>query len=680
MQLIYWLVAIILSSGAGYWVYRSDKRRAVPFPWITSALRSLLVFFTLLLILVPTISITKNIIEKPIVLLLQDDSRSIGEALGNDSIAYRKNVEALVSRLSDQYKVVQWGFGNTFTSDSIFQYRQQATDISAALARAQDFYGTQNLGAVILASDGIFNQGINPLFQQSALHSPLYTVGIGDTTRQKDIAITRTYANKVVTINSDFEIRADIVAELCKGYNNSVVIKEDGNMLASAPLAISSDKYDHAVSYTIKATKAGLHHYVLSVPEAEGEKNTANNRKDVFVDVVEEKKNILIVSAAPHPDVNAIKEALAGIESYKVTVCGADNMPASLAPYNVLILHGLPSSRNNIAPQILASRKPVWFILSNQTNNIAFNSMQELTHTTFVSALPHDVIGNYNPAFNTFTLPQTIGSVTDKMPPLSVPAGDINITPGSNILFTQKDETASSHAPLWILQQGVVPTALLAGEDIWRWRLYEFKNFNQHSVIDECIRQTVAFLAANNNEKPFTVSLSKYVWSDQEPITMNAALLNASNEQVNTPDVQLTVTDSAGKKQDFSFERNGSAYSLNLGIWAGGTYTYVAKTTYNDKAYTAAGSFVVESIPLELMESGADYALLYGLAKKYNGGFVAAANVSSLYDSISHNEHVKPLIQTNTETVPLVDRKWYFFLILLIAVAEWLLRKYWLAQ
>jgi hypothetical protein len=230
------------------------------------------------------------------------------------------------------------------------------------------------------------------------------------------------------------------------------------------------------------------------------------------------------------------------------------------------------------------------------------------------------------------------------------------------------------------LQQGAVPTAILGGENIWRWRLYEYKNYNDHDVIDECIRQTVAFLAANNNEKPFSVSLPKYVWSDQEPISINATLLNTNKEQVNTPDVLLTITDSAGKKQDFSFERSGSAYSLNIGIWAGGTYTYSAKTVFNDVPYTAAGSFVVESIPLELMESTADYPLLYSLAKKYNGGFVTAPNISALYDSITRNEHVKPLIQTTTETVPLVDRKWYFFIILLIGVSEWLLRKYWLAQ
>ena len=80
------------------------------------------------------------------------------------------------------------------------------------------------------------------------------------------------------------------------------------------------------------------------------------------------------------------------------------------------------------------------------------------------------------------------------------------------------------------------------------------------------------------------------------------------------------------------------------------------------------------------MQTGADYPLLYGMARKYNGSFVPSANISSLYDSIKNNVNIKPVIQTNVETVPLVDWKWYFFLILVFAVAEWLLRKYWLAQ
>lgn len=678
MQWIFWLLAIVVSAGAGYWVYRADKRRAIPAPWLTSLLRSLVVFFTLLLILAPTLIISKNVIEKPVILFLQDNSRSVGNALGSDSSAYRKNVESLMRSLAEKYKVVEWAFGNTVQSDSLFQYHQPATDISSALSRAQEFYGLQNLGAVILATDGRFNQGANPLYQQLAMHSPVYTVGIGDSAQQKDIRIARTYANKTVMLNSSFEIRADVVAELCKGYDNGISLKEGDEVLGNAPVAINADKYDRAVSFTIKATKAGVHHYTVSVPEAEGEKNITNNRKDVFVEVVDEKKNVLIVSAAPHPDVNAIKDALTGIETYKVTVVTADNMPSSLGAYNVIILHGLPSARNNIVPQLLAANKPLWLILGSQTAIPALNAMQKLTHINFTPAPMHDAVAACNPSFNSFILPQQIQTVTDKMPPLQVNVGSVPPVPGAAVLFSQKG--AINQSPLWILEQGSVPVALVVGEGIWRWRLHEYKNFNDHTVIDECIRQTVAFLSANSREKPFTVALPKYVWSDQEAVTLNAYLLNANNEQVNTPEVQLTISDTAGRKQNYSFERSGTAYSVNIGIWAGGSYTYAARTVYNDKTYTASGSFVVESMPLEMMEQGADYPLLYGLAKKYNGGFVPARNVSSLLDSITKNDHVKPLIQTNTETVPLVERKWYFFIILLLATAEWLLRKYWLAQ
>ena len=345
MQLIFWILAILASAGAGYWVYRADQRRAIPLPWLTSLLRSLVIFVTLLLLLAPTIVITKNVVEKPIVLLLQDNSRSVGTALGKDSLSYHSNTENLVKKLSATYRVVQWGFGNNIQNDSFYQYHQSGTDISSALSRAQEFYGLQNLGAIILATDGRFNQGSNPLYQQLPLHSALYTVAIGDSARQKDLRIAGAYANKTVAINSNFEIRADVVGTLCKGYSNSLAIKEGDEMLASTPVSVAGEKFDRSFSFTIKAARAGLHHYVLNLPEAEGEKNTANNRRDIFVDVVEEKKNILIISAAPHPDVNAIRDALAGVESYRISVATADNLPASLNGYSAIILHGLPSGK-----------------------------------------------------------------------------------------------------------------------------------------------------------------------------------------------------------------------------------------------------------------------------------------------------------------------------------------------
>lgn len=677
MQFLYWLLAILIASGAAFWVFMADRRRAVPYPILTAALRGLVILSALLLVLVPDVVITRHATEKPVIFLLQDNSISAGIALGKDSTAYKEHIKQLTEKLSTQYRVVQRGFGEVVHGDSLFGYSRPGTDIAGALAYAEEYYGIEQTGAIILATDGLFNMGANPLFRQSSYSGPVYTVALGDSTREKDLRISRVYANKTATLNSTFEIRTDIIAELCKGYNNSATLKEGSETIGTIPLPINNDRFDRSISFSIKAAKTGLHHYVLSLPEAEGEKNLTNNRRDIFVDVTDERKRILILAASPHPDINALKSALITTETYEVKIADADNMPA-LNSFDALVLHGLPSLRHRIANQIIASGKPIWLILTQQSDVASVNLLKELTHANITPAGGHEAAVTYNSSFSAFTVPQHIQSITDKMPPLTAFTGNITTAPGSSILFTQR--AASGPVPAWAMQQGKVPSAILAGEGIWRWRMYEYKNTEGHEVIDECIRQTIAFLCANNAEKPFSVIMQKHVWSDQEPIILNAYVLNANNEQVNSPDVQLTITDSAGRKQQYTMERSGTGYNLNTGIRAGGRYTYAASVKFNGKEMSVSGSFVVEGIPLELMANGADHALLYTLARNHKGAFTTATNVATLYDSISNNSNIKPVITTSTETVPLIDRKWYFIIILALAVAEWLLRKYWLAQ
>ena len=180
MQVLLWAIAIILSAGAAWWVYRADKKRATPYPWLTATLRGIVVFLALLLLLAPVISITNNETQKPVVVFVQDNSSSIATALGRDSSTYKQNTQSLIDKLSGDYKVITWNLNGNTAADSLFRYTSQSTDISKALENVQEYYGAQNLGAVVLATDGKYNQGSNPLFQQLSLQSPLYTVGIGD--------------------------------------------------------------------------------------------------------------------------------------------------------------------------------------------------------------------------------------------------------------------------------------------------------------------------------------------------------------------------------------------------------------------------------------------------------------------------------------------------------------------
>lgn len=672
MQWLFIIIALVIAAGAGYYMYRIDSKRAVPYPWVTAVLRGLVILLTFMLIIAPDITITKNETKRPVVLLLQDNSRSVAEAVKTDTADFRKQYESLASKLGDKYRVVKWAFGNDAYTDSLYTYNENTTDITAALTKAQEYYSGQNIGAIVLASDGLFNQGVNPAFQNISLPASIYTIGLGDSTLQKDIKVSNVYSNKTVSLNNQFEIRADIIATRCSGYNGKVYLSENGIDIASVNLPVNTDRFDRAVSFSIKATEAGVHHYSITVPATDGEVNTTNNRRDVFVEVVDEKKKILIAAAAPHPDIHAITEALKDLQNYSITVKTGLALPNNLNDFDIIVLHQQPAA----ARYVQSIRRPTWLIVGPLTDVGLLTQINKAVALNISPTIQQNAFVNHNAAFSFFTLPQNINAVTEKLPPLSRPQGEVKMLGNAEMLFYDK----SNNTPLWVLQQGNVPNAYLGGLGLWRWRMYEYKNFKNHNTIDECIRQTISFLSVDKSTKQFSVALPKYVWNDREAISLNAYLLNANNEQVNTADVSLTVKDSLGNKKDYSFERSGSSYKLNIGIWAGGAYTYTAATNFNGKTLTASGSFVVESQPIELLETSSDYAALYSLSQKHNGAFFTQQNMGAIYDSIVQNNNIKPVITTDITTVPLIDRKWFFFLILLIAVVEWLIRKYRLAQ
>ncbi len=668
MSIVLWISALLSITALGYFTWRSDRRRAVPYPWLTTGLRVLLLSLVWALILAPGISMKRTETRQPVIVFLQDESASIPTALKGDTNTYTRAAQSLISRLSGKYRVVTWGFGSSVRNDSLFRYRDGTTDISAPLARVRDFYGGQNLGAVILASDGRFNQGLHPLYQNLSWQTPVYAVSIGDTSVPADLRISAVYAPRRVAKDAQVEIRADLVASRLAGYSGSLRLREGSTELGSIPLTINSDRFDRALSFNVKPGAAGLHHYTIEAEPSSREINRSNNRKDIFIEVTETRKRILLAAAAPHPDLAAIREALAGTDAYTLTMRVGSGLPPA-ADYDVLILHGLPSG----TPLEIPANKAVWYIVSQTTGHFSSSAAAAIQ---LQPAMTHDAYPALSRDFSAFTLPAGLAPLIDRLPPLSAANGTLTPAGGAQSLFTDK----SGNQALWIVQPGTAPQAILIGEGLWRWRLYEYRYTQSHSAIDECIRQTIALLAANPADAPLRVEAPKYEWSDGENISFNAYLLNAAGQQVNTPEIAMRITDSSGRAQAFSFERNGNGYRLNIGQMPPGSYRYSASAKYEGRELRSEGAFIVISLPLESLETGADFPLLNSLAKSYGGSAVTSAQMASLYDSITHNPNIRPVLESREKHLPLIDWKWYFFLILLVAAAEWLIRKYWLAM
>jgi len=53
-----------------------------------------------------------------------------------------------------------------------FPFNQKVTNLSNTLDEIYNKYSHQNVGAIILASDGIYNQGNNPIYSNAQLTRP----------------------------------------------------------------------------------------------------------------------------------------------------------------------------------------------------------------------------------------------------------------------------------------------------------------------------------------------------------------------------------------------------------------------------------------------------------------------------------------------------------------------------
>lgn len=618
--------------------------------------------------------------EKPAIVFIQDNSGSEKFAFKKiDSVAYRKNVSTLLDKLREDFLVKEYSIGDALKDSIQYTYNEASTDISSGMETVFTSLENENVGAVILASDGIYNKGISPLNVSYPFKGSVYTVGLGDTTTQRDALIARVFANRVVYLGDPFAIRTDAAAFSCVGSVVTVTVfnHNSNKVVSSQQCKIGTDHFSKSIETIIPTNAAGVQHYTISISKVEGEQNVVNNSQELYVEVLDSKESVLIVANAPHPDVFALKEALSKNKNYKVDVRMAQKMDANISNYNLIVLHNIPSVTYNGATLIDQARRmgiSLWYILGAQSALPVFNQTQTALQVTPRGAGMADAQAIPNAEFNYFT--QTLTPAIGNLPPLSIPFAEYKTGVNTQVLMNQRVGSVSTTYPLWVLQQ--TPNqriGVTAGEGIWRWRLYNYDQYKNFTQVDDCLLKTAQYLSVKRDKKQFRVTMTKTVFTESEPVSFDAELYNENYELVNTPDVQLTVVDEKNQKKTYTLNKEGNSYTLTIGNLASGKYSYAATTSNNGKAYSESGNFTVVAQNIEEVNTTADFGLLNQLAKNYDGEFVHAKDVSSLLDKLKANKNIKTLIRSDINTEALIHWKWLFALLAIMLSAEWFIRK-----
>jgi hypothetical protein len=644
--------------------------------WTMSALRFISVFLIAFLLLSPLIKKRHEIIDKPVIIFAQDNSLSV--AFSKDSVFYRtaypKSVKEFQDKLAANYEVPLFSFGDKVTQGFSSTYSEKVTDIAALIDEVSTRYSNRNIGALIIASDGIYNRGSNPYYPAQKLRFPIYTVGLGDSTLHRDLIIKKITYNHSVFLGDKFPVEIDVEANHCSGEKSELELKKGNQVLATQTLQFSNDKVFRKINLLLEAKEKGIQRYTATLKQVGKEATEKNNTRDFYVDVFDTRQKILLLYSAPHPDIAAIRHALEGVAKYEVSESQLDDFTQIPEMFDLIILYQLPSGVSNLK-KLVDSKVPLLFVLGTQTRLNDFNALKSgLTiisdHANYSESLP-----GFNESFSLFTVDQEIREMLKNSPPLISPFGQYQFPSVSDVMLFQRMGTVQSHMPLlFFVQNAAKRSGFLTGENIWKWRLTDYLQNGNQKAFDDLMNKIVQYLSVKGDQNFFRVKCENS-FQENENIEMEAELLNASYELINQDDINLVITDEKSKSYPFIFSRSEKGYFLNAGNFPPGKYQFSASVKTGKNFYQRKGEFVVTPLNLEELSTTADFNLLYRMAVTHDGELVSPHDLAELAKKISHREDIKPVSYFQKRYSEITGNIWVFVLILGLLSLEWFMRK-----
>lgn len=635
------------------------------------------------LLLNPLIKSVFREVEKPIVVIAADNSQSI--LTGSDSIYYKteflKSLDQLADNLSADFDVRKLTVGekiNTIDKFTSLQFTERQSDLASFFDEAFTRFTNRNAGALILASDGLYNRGENPVYAANNIKVPVFTLALGDTGIRRDLKINNVSYNKTAFLGNSFPVSIQLDARKCAGEKTKIEIIEDSLVLFNKTVEIPSQSYRVIIPAMLDARKQGIHHYRIITSPVTEEVNTINNSTNIVVEVLSKKQEILILANAPHPDIAALKQTLESSETYSVQVVFADKPEANFRNASLVIFHQIPSGTLNttqLVKKILDSETPFLFVCGSQTSINEFNSIQNLVTISQTINKTSEVLPQLNDNFSLFTLSDETKARIRRFGPLTAPFGSYKLKGESQKLFNQKIGQVSTDNALCLFSvKGESRGGIIAGEGIWKWKMQEFADYNNTTAFDELMQKIVQYISSKEKRELFHIN-HKHVYAENEPLLMDAELYNESNELVNTPDLLLNIVNESGKKFPYAFSKIGKTYSLNAGFLPPGKYSFNGKVTLGSKSFVAEGKFRITDVQAEFSETVADMELMQLIAGKHEGKMLPARDAGQVVQLLKAKEEVKPVVYTQNKFSEMINLKWVFFLLLLLISTEWFLRK-----
>ncbi|HPO56398.1 MAG TPA: VWA domain-containing protein [Ignavibacteriaceae bacterium] len=553
----------------------------------------------------------------------------------------------------------------------------------------------ENITSVLLVSDGIITDGVNPINGAEKLGIPFYTIGLGDTTKNKDLILRNIVYDKNILSNSYAPI---IVSLEQRGFNGSKVtasLLEDNRLIEQKDILLD-DNNSQTFLFNYTAKIPGEKKLTLKLSTVENEKNPNNNSKTFFVTVLENRKNIVLISSSPSSDLTFIKNSLfldSTLSVKTITEIGAGrflegtNIDKVLDSAGIIFLLGFPSRNtsndivNKVTSLINKNKIPYFILFNNLTDLNKVKSIENELPFTIVSSnieavklvQPSVPVNQLrNPILQSNSINTEDG--WNSLPPIFRTNIEIRPKPESEVVSNVSINNVPLNLPL-ILTRDVSSKKSIAvlGFDIWRWKLMKPGT----DIFDRFILNSQRWLSVKADNKQVKLETSKQVYSSGEEITLLGEVRDKSQNAVENANVKVDITSPTGLKLSINLVSLGNGlYQSNFISRESGDYSFTGEA-HDDGLLLGkdGGRFTVSDQELELLNTAADIDFLRLLANRTNGEFFMNEDYDKALPLLEKlNSSASNEVSEIKEYSPLSSLTIILLLIVIFAL-EWFIRK-----
>lgn len=672
MQIITVLIVVLtflLSISVGYFQYFYKVKMRSKENSLLFVLRSVSIFLLLLLLVNPVIEQKKRINERPVLSVLIDNSASIkyfkqGAAVNNLVTAFKTN-----KQLNTKFAIDYFSFENSLHVLDSMSFKAPQTNIYNALQGVEDLSQNSIAAPVVLISDG--NQTTGNSYEYHKSNKNIYPIVIGDTAMSQDIKITRLNVNKYSYLNNKFPIACRVVYEGKEAITTQFRLFYNGKVIFKKAISFTEQENVQTITTAIKSIKEGIQYYTASVGRLKNEKEIKNNRKTFSVEVLNKQTKILILSSVFHPDIGALKRAIETNKQRSVVVKNSKNTKFKLVDFQLVVLYQPDNSFKSVFKELESQNKnhlvitgaqTDWSFLNKSQSNFSKNHIEQIENYGAVLNKSFLTFGQKEIAFHSY-------------PPLKDVFGNISInTKHDALLYQNIMETKTDTPLLAFFEDENQKSAVLFGENSWKWRAASFLNTNSFQDFDAFISNCIQYLTETKNRERLSI-VYKHLYPANAPVSITAFYLDKNFQFDGRAllSLKLTNTDTnIAQNVPFSLQKN--SFEVVIEGLPSGDYEF--NVLVEGQEVSRRGTFKITNYQIEEQFSTANKNKLAMLAEKTGGKLHNLTTQELLIDELMQDSRYFTTQKEVVKNKQLIEWQLLLFVVVFLLSLEWFIRKY----